>query len=66
MLRSFILKPPFILGLGILLFLLLLFGVLTGRRWIKLPVKWHRRLGFVILGVAALHAAFMIYINFFL
>lgn len=66
MLKALLLKPPFIVGLGIFLFALLAFGVLTGRRLIKLPVRWHRRLGYLILGLAALHAAFMIYLTYFL
>ncbi len=66
MLLSVILKPQFIVGLGIFLFVLLLLGLLTGRRVIKVGVKWHRRLGYGIIAAAALHAAFMIYITFFL
>jgi len=65
-LRSIILKPAFLAGLGIFVFVLLTFGILTGRRVIKVPVKWHRRLGYGIITLAALHAALMIYITFFL
>jgi hypothetical protein len=42
--------------LGILNLLLVLFQVSTGRRWIKVPLAWHRRGAVVLLVSAVLHA----------
>lgn len=66
MVLSLLLQPAVTVGLGIVLFVLLLLGVLTGRRVIKVNVAWHRRLGYVIVAAAALHAAFMTYLFYFL
>ena len=42
---------PLVLGFGILNFILIAFQVATGRRWVKVDMKWHRRSG-VLLGVS--------------
>lgn len=55
------LRIPIIFGLplhfwlGVALFILIVFQVLTGRRIIKLSFKWHRINGYTILVVAAIH-----------
>ena len=45
----------FILSLGIILFFLILFQIITGKRIIKLNIKWHRIAGYVILFIALIH-----------
>jgi hypothetical protein len=45
-----------ILLLGILNLLLILFQVTTGRRWIKVPLAWHRRGALMLLVSAVFHA----------
>jgi hypothetical protein len=45
-----------ILLLGILNLLLILFQVSTGKRWIKVPLAWHRKGAVVLLVSAVLHA----------
>lgn len=53
---------PVIIGLplpilgGILLFILIVFQILTGLKKIKLSLKWHRWIAFAILLLAVLHA----------
>lgn len=44
-----------ILILGILNFLLILFQLSTGLRWLKVPFKVHRRSGIVLLVSGTLH-----------
>jgi hypothetical protein len=56
------LRVPIIFGLplhfwlGLALFILIVFQVLTGRRVIKLSFNWHRIMGYTILVLAAIHA----------
>jgi steroid 5-alpha reductase family enzyme len=41
---------------GIINLLLVIFQVSTGKRWLKVNFKWHRRLGVVLLITAIIHA----------
>jgi hypothetical protein len=45
-----------ILMLGILNFLLILFQLSTGFRWIKVPFRVHKKTGMTLLISATLHA----------
>lgn len=45
-----------ILILGILNFLLILFQMSTGLRWIKVPFKIHKKSGIILFISATLHA----------
>ena len=45
-----------ILLLGILNLLLVVFQVSSGRRWIKVPLTWHRKGAVILLVSAVLHA----------
>ena len=54
-----------VVPLGIITYALILFGVLTGTRVIKIKLKWHKRTGIVIFVVATLHAAAVIYSRYF-
>jgi hypothetical protein len=45
-----------ILLLGILNLLLILLQISTGRRWIKIPLAWHRRGAVLLLVSAVFHA----------
>lgn len=47
-----------ILILGILNFLLILFQMSTGLRWVKVPLGVHKRSGITLLVSATLHAVF--------
>ena len=47
--------------LGILTWCLLLFGVLTGTRVIKLKLKHHKWIGFIAIGFATLHGALVLF-----
>jgi hypothetical protein len=47
-----------ILLLGVVNFLLILFQVSTGRRWIKVPLVWHRRGAATLVVTALAHAVF--------
>jgi hypothetical protein len=47
---------PIILMLGILNFLLILFQLSTGLRWIKVPFGVHKKSGMILLISATLHA----------
>jgi len=50
-----ILGQPLHLWLGILLFLLIIFQIVVAKRIIKVPFKWHRIGGYVILLLAMIH-----------
>jgi hypothetical protein len=52
-----ILGLPLHVWLGMLTFLLILFQVGTGSGLLKVPFKWHRSNGFVVLFVALIHGA---------
>ena len=54
-----------VVPLGIITYALILFGVLTGTRVIKIKLKWHKRTGITILIAATLHAAAVIYSRYF-
>lgn len=47
---------PAHLWLGILLLLMLGFQLGTGKRWIRVPFAYHRKNGWAMAVVAALHA----------
>lgn len=53
-----------IIPLGIFTYAMVLLGVLTGTRVIKVKFKWHKRIGLAILIVATLHATIVIYSNY--
>ena len=44
-----------VLILGLVNFLLLLFQLATGLRWVKVPPGVHRRAGFGLIGSGVLH-----------
>jgi len=46
-----------ILGLGILNFLLILWQLSTGMRWIKISYKTHRKTGIALLVSALIHGS---------
>lgn len=54
-------RVPIIFGLplhfwlGIMLFVMIVFQVLIGRRIIKISFKWHRILGYSVLVLAGIH-----------
>lgn len=48
----------FHIWLGIILILLLMFQVSTGKRWIKLPFVYHRRNAMLIFLIAMIHIIF--------
>jgi len=48
---------PLHFWLGVTLFIIIVLQVLIGRRTIRLPFKWHRIIGYVILILAAIHGA---------
>jgi hypothetical protein len=50
-----ILGQPLHLWLGIFLFLLILFQISVAKKILKLPFKWHRIGGYVILLLAVIH-----------
>jgi hypothetical protein len=50
-----------ILILGILNFLLILFQLSSGLRWIRVPFGVHRRTGITLLASASLHATLAIF-----
>lgn len=52
-----------ILILGIVNFLLVLFQLSSGRRWIKVPVKVHRTTGHVLVFTAALHGLLAVLVH---
>ncbi len=54
-----------IVPLGIFTYAMVLLGVLTGTRVIKVKFNWHKRIGLTILIVATLHATIVIYSNYF-
>ena len=56
---------PLHLWLGIILFILLIFQVMTGKRWLKLPFAYHRGNSMAIVLIAILHAYFAIGVWFF-
>lgn len=50
-----ILGAPLHLWLGILLFILLLFQIAVAKKILRVPFKWHRVTGYIILVLAAIH-----------
>ncbi|HRY13742.1 MAG TPA: hypothetical protein P5309_09235 [Syntrophomonadaceae bacterium] len=56
---------PAHLWLGLLLLLMLAFQLGTGKRWIRVPFVYHRRNGWVMAIIAALHAFWGLGIWFF-
>lgn len=55
----------FIRPLGLFSYVIILLAVLTGARVIKLKVKQHRLIGLIGIVGATLHAALVIYYNYF-
>lgn len=51
-----ILELPIHMWLGILLFILLIFQILIGKRIIKIPFVWHKRNAMALITIATLHA----------
>ncbi len=51
--------------LGLVGYSLMLLAVLTGARVIRLKVQQHRLIGLIGLTVATMHAALVIYFNYF-
>ena len=58
-----ILGQPLHLWLGILLFLLVIFQIVVAKRILKVPFKWHRIGGYVILLLAIMHGLIAIGLN---
>lgn len=58
-----ILEQPLHLWLGIILFLLVIFQIAVAKRIWKVPFKWHRIGGYVILLLAILHGLIAIGLN---
>ncbi len=58
-----ILGQPLHLWLGIILFLLVIFQIVVAKRILKVPFKWHRIGGYVILLLAILHGFIAIGLN---
>lgn len=50
-----LLGQPLHLWLGILLFLMVVFQILVAKRILKVPFKWHRVVGYLILLIAMIH-----------
>ncbi len=46
----------FVLILGVINLLLILFQVGSGKRYLKVNFTWHRRLGLLLLMMAIIHA----------
>ena len=55
-----ILGNPLHLWLGVLLLLLIIFQVATGKRLLAISFDWHRRIGYMILLLAIIHGALAI------
>lgn len=49
-----------ILLLGIVNFLLLLFQLITGMRWVKVKIGTHRKTGVLLVIVASVHGLFAV------
>ena len=58
-----ILGQPLHLWLGILLFLLVIFQIVVAKRILKIPFKWHRIGGYVILLLAIMHGLIAVGLN---
>ncbi len=56
---------PAHLWLGLALIIMLTFQMLTGKRWLKVPFSYHRKNGWAIAAIAALHAFWGLGIWFF-
>jgi len=51
---------PLYLWIGMLLGALVILQVGLGKKWIKIPFRWHRRNGWLILFVGAIHGSLAI------
>ena len=58
-----ILGQPLHLWLGILLFLLVIFQIVVAKRILKIPFKWHRFGGYVMLLLAIMHGLIAVGLN---
>lgn len=52
-----------ILALGILNLILLWFQIASGRRWIKINIKVHRKTGIALVASGAVHGALALLVN---
>ena len=55
----------FILIFGVLTYALVVFNVLTGKRIIKMNIKYHRSMGHVALLSATIHLGIVLYYKLF-
>ncbi|MFH1221091.1 MAG: hypothetical protein V1694_11655 [Candidatus Eisenbacteria bacterium] len=54
-----------VIPLGIATYAIVWLSVLSGTRKIKLGFVWHRRLGFIGITLASIHAAVVLYTKIF-
>ena len=54
-----------IIPLGIVTYSVMLLSVLSGTRKIKVGFVWHRRLGFIGITLASIHAVVVLYAQLF-
>ncbi|MFO8055758.1 MAG: hypothetical protein R6V10_00485 [bacterium] len=52
-----------ILGLGIINLVLVWFQISSGRRWLKVPIKVHRKTGIVLVVSATVHGVLALLVN---
>jgi hypothetical protein len=55
-----------IITFGLATYATMWLSVLTGTRKLRLGFRWHRRLGFIGIGTASIHAGIVIYTRFFM
>lgn len=58
-----ILGFPLHLWLGILLLISIIFQILVAKKVLRIPFKWHRVMGYVILALAVIHGFIAIGLN---
>ena len=58
-----LLDQPLHLWLGILLFILVVFQIVVAKKILKIPFKWHRTTGYVILLLAIIHGSIAVGLN---
>lgn len=58
-----IIGQPLHLWLGIILFLLVVFQIAVAKKLLRVPFKWHRIMGYVILLLAVIHGAIAVGLN---
>lgn len=52
-----------ILGLGIINLVLVWFQISSGRRWLKVPIKIHRKTGIALVVSATVHGVLALLVN---